>query len=132
MRLAIAMSAIGLACMAQTTTPRKATNFTSKPAPAAKPKPGVVSGRIFEITKGGDIKPGRLAEVYLVSWDGVESSAAQRWHNEYLKARQEYINKLKESRWSDSIACHMALLTYDEATIAVLDSAAPKQLKIRL
>jgi hypothetical protein len=82
------------------------------------------------ITKGGDIKPARLASVYLISWDGASNSAAQSWHNAYQIAVREYIAKLPESQWSESTACKMELLTYDQAILAVLQSDALSKLKI--
>jgi hypothetical protein len=36
-----------------------------KPSPRSAVKPGIVSGRVFAITKGGDLKPARMAKVYL-------------------------------------------------------------------
>jgi hypothetical protein len=128
--LSFAVGIIGLTCMAQTTTPKTDPSATPKAASEAKPKPGIVSGRIFLITKGGDIKPARLASVYLVSWDGAKNSAAQRWDDEYLRASQGYLAKLLDPQWSESTACKMELLAYDQATLAVLQSDAPSQLKI--
>jgi hypothetical protein len=60
--------------------------------PAQKPKPGTISGRAFGITSGGDLKPARLAKVYLLHLTGSlppavvddtdgnkEDPAALRW-----------------------------------------------------
>jgi hypothetical protein len=44
--------------------------------PAQRPKPGTISGRAFGITAGGDLKPARLAKVYLLHLTGSLPSAA--------------------------------------------------------
>ena len=67
-----------MALVAQTTTPKNAPNSARK---AARPKPGVISGHVFAITAGGDIKPARLAKAYLLySSDESRTAATTEWY----------------------------------------------------
>lgn len=95
-RILIAISFIGLSCAganAQTTTPSKATISAPKPAPASTRKPGTVSGRVFAITAGGDIKPARLARVYLI-YSSIDILKA--WYDGLSAARTLYLSQLKD------------------------------------
>ena len=93
MKLAIAMSVIGLTCMAQTTPPKKDATSAPKLVPAVKPKPGVASGRVFAITPAGDIKPARLARVYLLSLDNL--AAIHAWYDTLHLAKVQYMAQIK-------------------------------------
>jgi hypothetical protein len=77
--------------------------------PSEPALPGVVSGRVFAITAGGDLKPARLARVYLfhlskyttdgpipVAEDEYKNSAAMEWLKENLTAAQERLKLQKE------------------------------------
>jgi hypothetical protein len=102
---------------------------TAKPAPKLAPtKPGVVSGRIFAITGGGDLKPARLAKVYLfylyksVKVAEDENSAGMAWLKAVLKAITDNaeVSSRDGANWSDSIRCRRDLLSYDTALIETL------------
>jgi len=95
---------------------------------AAPPKSGVASGRVFAITVSGDLKPARLAKVYLflisggAKFDGDPVSLA--WGRSELKALQEIYNQemAREESSSrtgrvvdESIVCRLELSLYDEA-----------------
>ncbi len=98
---------------------------------------GVVSGRIFAITKDGDLKPARLAKVYLfytyrsakaanASPAEETNSAAHVWSENLSKLTEGYLKALDRegASWSDSLMCHKKLLTYVEALSATADWAA--------
>jgi len=94
---------VALVCVSaqQRTAPR-----ASKTAAPAPPKAGAVSGRVFAITEGGDIKPGRMAKIYLFylqrsakSAGGNEEekdSAGLAWLAEQSKALKERAKELRE------------------------------------
>ena len=94
-----------------------------QPVPAkakapAKPKPGTVSGHVFAITASGDLKPARIAKVYLFSWHGGDGSAAAAWADEMHK----YLSELPEdyARLGKDLICRKELLTYDAAVVGAL------------
>src|SRR6266705_2764234 len=74
---------------------------SAKVPPKSRPNAGVVSGRIFAITKAGDIKPARMAKVYLFSWGGHadEVTAGSIWSNEKHRLLVEF---LKEKEQTDA------------------------------
>jgi hypothetical protein len=106
----------------------------------ATPKGGTVLGRIFAITKGGDIKPARMADVYLfyvsrnpnfatLDKEGKEEYEDSVGGGQYLS---EEVNRLKEeNEWleanavqvSDSLVCRHELLSYDKRNIQLLEWA---------
>jgi hypothetical protein len=103
---------------------------------AAKPKTGGVSGRIFLITKAGDIKPARFAKIFLFEIRSTDS-AGQTWSIEFQKSSEDYIEELHEppavyaekSDYRDALAlssgsltCMLSLsLTYGHAALAALN-----------
>jgi hypothetical protein len=58
-RILLSLLLIAVSCVFAQQKPKTA----SKPA---SPGPGIVSGRVFAITGGGDVKPARMAKVYLM------------------------------------------------------------------
>jgi hypothetical protein len=105
------------------------------PKTQAAPKTGKLTGRIFAITSGGDIKPARLATLYLFyQWDAsVHSSkqedynlaAAHVWSESYLSALKNFAPFPVEN------ACQRRLLTYQEALLAVMTWANDDIKRIR-
>ena len=85
----------------QRTAPR-----ASKTAAPAPPKAGAVSGRVFAITEAGNIKPARMAKVYLFISDRgskptgegkeEENTAGLAWLAEQTKALRERVKALAE------------------------------------
>jgi len=128
--------------------PAKAKPGSPKAAPSAVPKltpakPGVVSGRVFAITKSGDLKVARLARVYMfymsagkdvvipAEWEQGDPAQLQ-WLQEHLKASKEgttmqealYENEKKKGypRSEEQVEgsrCRQQLLLYAKAIIAV-------------
>jgi hypothetical protein len=96
-------------------------------------KAGIVSGSVFAITKGGDLKPARLAHVYLlyvhrsVSFANAhpddDNSAAMSWIDNHNKAMEQYDKELSAEgmNWSDAVMCRKRLLTYHEALSQTLE-----------
>jgi hypothetical protein len=73
-----------------------------KPSPKTTGKPGVVSGRVFAITKSGDLKPARMAHVYLLYWHRTtksdpkeEDSARWIWQANLNIALENFNKKLE-------------------------------------
>ena len=115
----------------QKNTPKKA---VSKPVQS---KPGAISGRVFAITEGGDLKPARLAKIYLfhlhtrtaqTPTDSEEAlnTAGMAW----LTARADEAKKrLEETRrdvregldLTDSIRCRREILGEDMALLKTLE-----------
>jgi len=89
-------------------------------------KPGVVSGRVFLITVAGDIKPARMAEVFLfyASSDPnplhkLGDSAYKAWMEAYHEKMEEVIKEMQRRRaaqdFSDTdkgVSCRRDMETY--------------------
>lgn len=88
-------------------------------------KPGVVSGRVFLITGGGDIKPARMATVYLLYWYrnsqgkelDLDSSAGSTYLSHRVEASEKVSNAPEQERvnWSKSERCSKWLSAYNKA-----------------
>jgi len=110
--------------------------------------PGIISGRAFAITKAGDIKPARMADVFLFYMFGSVKEANQAGLNtaglawldnrnkETEKHTQELTDMMKRNEarsdsenhetWSDSQRCRKEYLVYVNATAATLDWTTDK------
>ena len=92
---------------------------TAKPRMLAS-KPGVVSGRVFAITGGGDMKPARLARVYLFyagrNDEEAKTSVGMTWLNENVAAVEAQVKLVEAERET----CAADMLTYDKAILATL------------
>ena len=101
-----------------------------KSAPA---KAGVVSGSVFAITEGGDLKPARMADVYLlylyrsVKWATAhpedEDSAGNAWGNIHNKIMEEFLKVYAAEGvgWSDKLDCLKHLQVYQDALLQTRD-----------
>ncbi len=113
----------------QKAAPRKA-----QPKPAQS-KPGAISGRVFAITGSGDLKPARMAKVYVLYFqflnvaqatdqdaEEARNSVGMAWLKESGRAAQQYLEELKSDggSWTDSISCRKRLLSYDRALMETL------------
>jgi len=89
---------------------------------------GVVSGSVFAITKGGDLKPARMAHVYLLyeyrsaEWAKAHpedaNSAGSAWIGNHTEAVEKFNVEAASPgapRWSESQICHRFLRTYFDA-----------------
>jgi hypothetical protein len=93
---------------------------------------GSISGRIFLITKGGDLKPARMARVYLFWENGADAHAVTAagggdapgliYLKRYLEATED-ANKSEASQY-----CNSSLLNADRAVSATLDWAREHKL----
>ena len=108
--------------------------FAQQKAVAAKTpstKPGVVSGRVFLITGSGDLKPARLAKLYLIysprPIDGVtnqvaDKSAGLAWAKARTKAATDSLEEYKRdgADWNDAVSCRHDMLHEDAAIVEIL------------
>jgi hypothetical protein len=95
-------------------------------------RPGVLSGRVFAITKGGDVKPGRMARVYLFylyrsvkyaeAHKEDENSAGMAWLEANNKAMEKYnqTSVHEGANWSEARACSEALRAHSNALMDTL------------
>lgn len=111
------------------------TDTTRAASPAQKasnPSFGTVSGRVFLITKGGDLKPARMARVYLFFEHGPGSSAvttAGAGDSPGLIYLKKYLEATEAANKSgDSKLCRSDLLNADKATRATLEWAQEHKL----
>jgi len=114
--------------------------------------PGIVSGRAFAITKAGDIKPARMADVFLFYMFGsvkegsqaVLNTAGLAWQRNRIREMDKYtqelgdMNKRNEARnetgsdsenyetRSDSQTCRTEYIGYLSAASATLDWTTDK------
>ena len=88
---------------------------------------GAVVGRVFAITKGGDLKPARLAMVYLFfnRGPGVSEIVASAGTTPGLIFLQKDLDGLKEG---DPALCMRDLVAADKAILATLDWSKTKHL----
>jgi hypothetical protein len=100
------------------------------------PKPGVVSGRVFAIRQGGDIKPARMAKVYLLwKYHSLNEALAEEkkgmtygsadltFSDRKIKAMQANLDESQrdaaaQNYWSDSLRCSKDLGAVDDAILA--------------
>jgi hypothetical protein len=104
-----------------------------KPVSKAARKPGIVSGRVFGITSGGDLKPARMADVYLLYvYRKADLSGADKEYQESAGGGNRMDQELKRitgyGQWlsgegssaSESIRCRRELLSYEESVIQTM------------
>jgi hypothetical protein len=105
-------------------------NAQQKPASSSG---GTVSGRIFAITGSGDIKPARMASMYLfymyrsVKYAEIhkedENSAGMEWLRAQTQATEE-ANKAVEQddakNWTERLTCLKYLRIYNQAVLDTL------------
>ena len=102
-------------------------------------KAGVVSGSVFLITKCGDLKPARMADVYLLYlYRSVKvananpedaDSAGHAWMDNYNKVMEEFLKVFASPEgmaWSDKLACLKHLQNYQDALSQTRDWASAK------
>ena len=53
------------------TTPRKSSPPVKRPPDERKPTTATLTGKVFAITKGGDLKPARMASLFVLSGDAA-------------------------------------------------------------
>jgi hypothetical protein len=98
----------------------------AKPTAAVVPAPGMVSGRIFLITGGGDIKPARFASMILFYGGRVaeDGTAGTVFLGEITKALQANLSVLdaniKLKTYSEAVECQNELIAYMTAVVATL------------
>jgi hypothetical protein len=102
----------------------------------ATPRPGVVSGHIFAIMQSGDIKPARMAKVYLLwNYESLKAaleeekngkkfeSATLTFTNQLNKGMEANLEEMQrddaaKNYWSESLHCSKDLGAVDAAILA--------------
>jgi hypothetical protein len=107
--LALAM-AFSQGMVGQAPRPTKAEpKMANPPAPAT----GTLSGRVFAITKGGDIAPARMANVFVIPTETAEGvDVTQKLNSAIFAARTEALSRIREveDKYDDqTLACNMDL-----------------------
>ena len=101
----------------------------SPPQKASNPSFGAISGRIFLITKGGDLKPARLARMYLfyvvISYYSGRGEVAPGDKTPGLIYSTKNAELAKEDRIKaesgTDVGCRSELMNADKAALATLD-----------
>jgi hypothetical protein len=91
---------------------------------------GTVSGRVFGITGSGDLKPARLARVYLLGSTETQTkqSAVTVFLEKYVTGTEELTASLNtDSDLSDEARCRKVLIVADDAILAALDWTKEKK-----
>jgi len=117
----------GLMAVLALATVANAQQQKSQPA-----KAGVVSGSVFAITEGGDLKPARMADVYLlyyyrsVKWATAhpedEDSAGHAWKDIHNKIMEQFLKvyAAEGMGWSDQMDCLKHLQVYQDALLQTM------------
>lgn len=99
---------------------------------------GVISGSVFLITQGGDLKPARMADVYLlylypsVKWVNAhpedEDSAGHAWMDNYNNVLGDFLKVFAAEGmgWSDKMDCLKHMQVYHDALSQTKDWASAK------
>jgi hypothetical protein len=95
----------------------------SKTAPSASPSLGSISGRVFAITKAGDLKPARIAHVYLLSATKMNSTKNGESNQDtaLIVFLRKYLELMKEKEPGTNASCHIDLLNVSKSLSAALD-----------
>jgi cytochrome c6 len=83
---------------------------------------GVVSGKIFFITRGGDLKPARLAMVFLLdahAGENARDSASLFYYNTKLANMKASFRQLADP--DDNISCQTSLLVFGNSLKSTLE-----------
>ena len=130
MKRKVVMRLSGVLALLALATVAGAQQHKSPPANA-----GVVSGSVFLITRGGDLKPARMAQVYLLYISGSvkatdansdeSSTVGSFWTDSLLIAMDEYDKKyMREGvTWTLSETCRQHLAMYRVALSQTLSWA---------
>jgi hypothetical protein len=113
------------------------TGAQAKPKTKASVKPGVLSGRVFLITVAGDIKPARMAKVYVLymyrsvayaeAHKDDQDSAGMKWLRAYNKAMEDDLKAHEEKsadpnhHYSEAVWCLGKLAQHAKAIRETLD-----------
>jgi hypothetical protein len=92
------------------------------------PSAGIVTGRVFAITQGGDLKPARMAHVYLFFQNGPEAASLTKTIGTTpdLFYLQKKLEAIKEAVAAGS--CKSDLIAADKAILATLTWATVNHL----
>jgi hypothetical protein len=90
---------------------------------------GILTGRVFAITKGGDLKPARIATVHILFYGGADT-AGTVYVQETMKATDAFSAELQKNRgdWSERYACLKELGIYSSTMLKVMEWSESKQI----
>jgi len=119
------ISVLALALMANAQRNDTARTATTPQATAS------VSGRVFGITQSGDLKPARMAHIYLMykgRSEFEEHTASATYKAESLKrlskALEDHIEDMKnhpEAEGDENLECRREMVGYDEAMVSTME-----------
>lgn len=122
---------LGIVCLCVVTA--GITNGQQVPTKVGVPTRGALSGRVFAITEGGDLKPARMADVYMlfssgVTRDGKAVDVGETADGAFMDAQHDgtvqYLKEFEENyQWSDEIACLKELAVFRPAMIKTIEWA---------
>ncbi|SPE17998.1 exported hypothetical protein [Candidatus Sulfotelmatomonas gaucii] len=112
-----------------------------KPLPKSAARPGIISGRVFLITGGGDLKPARMAAVYALylrpklgndaAGNEIEQhSACLTWAQNLAQKQEAETAQYKalpltvSGSMSEAALCRRGLLVYQNALVDTLKWAS--------
>jgi hypothetical protein len=108
-------------------------NGQHTPTKNAASTQGSLSGRVFAITEGGDLKPARMADVYILYQSGatrdgkavdVGETADLVFMEAHNEAQEQYLKDFQaNSQWSEKTACMKDLETFRPAIIKAMEWA---------
>lgn len=111
-------------------------NGQHAPTKTAAPMRGTLSGRVFAITQGGDLKPARMADVYILFLEGVTrdgrsvdvgETADLVFMGAHNDLQEQYIKEFEANpQWSEKMACIKDLATFRPAMIRTMEWAEAK------
>jgi len=84
-----------------------------------------VTGRVFAITAGGDLKPARIADVYIFFMSGSGDTAGHIYYRESGRAIEAFSKDLDASggTWTQKMICLKQLYMFQPVLLKVLDWA---------
>jgi hypothetical protein len=92
----------------------------SVPAKKAElPKTGALTGFVFAITQGGDLKPARLARLTLIPND-ASNGISEVYGRNTVKQYQQVVKKMEEDHLSGPVVCEMQLHGYAMARLETM------------
>jgi hypothetical protein len=123
--LVLGLVLLTLPVSVQTKSPNKGTGQSVRSAGTQKTNTGTVAGRVFAITKSGDLKPARLASVYLFfnNGPGVSAILEKTGNTPALVFLQKELDSLKEGDPS----CRRDLVAADKGIDEAVEWAKDKK-----
>jgi hypothetical protein len=125
------MNALAKVLVLLAITSTTALSQQTKTSPKHVTAGGMLSGRVFGVTKGGDFKPAILADVYLFYEFSIRSdgkvadmnesgTAGNLYMDSLVKEKATNVGKMEQQGWSDRLECLNAILAYQSTIVTTL------------